>query len=114
MTVECCAVAVNCSSPPARPGAGTWEWNGQLGFATEILYTCGPYGRFQSDAGLMYETLSVTCAWNRTWSPPQLDPCVGRNKPATQQGKLYSFFFCSLFLSDRALPAQGDRDGLHA
>ena len=31
---------------PEKPGAGTWEWNGELIYETEILYTCGPYGNF--------------------------------------------------------------------
>ena len=38
--------AVNCTEPPEKPGAGTWEWNGELIYETEILYTCGPYGNF--------------------------------------------------------------------
>ena len=38
--------AVNCTEPPEKPGAGTWEWNGELVYETEILYTCGPYGNF--------------------------------------------------------------------
>ena len=47
--------AVNCSAPPARPAAGTWEWSGSLQYLTTITYTCGPYGRFLSDAGQNYE-----------------------------------------------------------
>ena len=39
--------AVNCSSPPERPGAGTWEWDGSQTFHTEVTYTCGLYGNFQ-------------------------------------------------------------------
>ena len=47
--------AVNCSAPPARPAAGTWEWSGSLQYLTTITYTCGPYGRFLSEDGQNYE-----------------------------------------------------------
>ena len=29
--------AVNCTEPPERPGAGTWEWNKDYSFETEII-----------------------------------------------------------------------------
>ena len=38
--------AVNCSEPPEKPGAGTWQWNGSFEYKTRISYTCGPYGNF--------------------------------------------------------------------
>jgi hypothetical protein len=38
---------VNCSTPPVKPGAGTWVWDGRYKFGTNISYTCGPYGNFQ-------------------------------------------------------------------
>ena len=47
--------AVNCTEPPEKPGAGTWEWNGELVYETEILYTCGPYGNF-----LRFSKISTT------------------------------------------------------
>ena len=37
---------VDCGEPPARPGAGTWEWSGNYSYGTQISYTCGPYGKF--------------------------------------------------------------------
>ena len=39
-------LAVNCSDPPEKPGAGTWQWNGSFEYQTKISYTCGPYGNF--------------------------------------------------------------------
>ena len=68
--------AVNCTEPPERPTSGTWEWNGELIFATEVLYTCGPFGNFQDPEGYKYADLVSTCAWNKTFSPASLDPCV--------------------------------------
>ena len=38
--------AVNCTDPPEKPGAGTWEWDESLEYETKISYTCGPYGSF--------------------------------------------------------------------
>ena len=68
--------AVNCTDPPEKPGSGTWEWNQELSYATEILYTCGPFGNFQSESGDKYPDLTVHCAWNKSWTPAKLDPCV--------------------------------------
>ena len=51
--------AVNCTEPPEKPGAGTWEWNGELIFETEILYTCGPYGNFLRS--FHQSTLKLAC-----------------------------------------------------
>ena len=45
-------------------------------YATEVLYTCGPFGNFQGQDGIKYAELVSTCAWNKTFSPPSLDPCV--------------------------------------
>ena len=56
---------VNCSEPPVKPGAGTWEWTGSYEYGTKILYTCGPYGNFLSSQGDLYEELWATCEWNR-------------------------------------------------
>ena len=69
--------AVNCSEPPPKPDAGTWEWNGDYEYGTNILYTCGPYGNFRLESGELYEDLVVTCAWNKSWTPSPLDPCGG-------------------------------------
>ena len=69
-------LAVNCTEPPERPTSGTWEWNGELVFATEVLFTCGPFGNFQGPDGYKYAELVSTCAWNKTFSPATLDPCV--------------------------------------
>jgi hypothetical protein len=68
--------AVNCTEPPEKPGAGTWEWNGDIIYETEILYTCGPYGNFLSEDGTLYEELVAECAWNKTWVPGKLDTCA--------------------------------------
>jgi hypothetical protein len=68
--------AVNCTDPPAKPGAGTWQWNGHLSYQTSILYTCGPIGNFLSPDGVLYEQMVSTCAWNKTWAPETLDTCV--------------------------------------
>ena len=68
--------AVNCSDPPVKPPGGTWEWNGDYVYKTSITYTCGPYGRFLSSEGTLYENLISTCAWNKTWVPNELDICA--------------------------------------
>ena len=87
--------AVNCTEPPEKPGAGTWEWNGELIYETDILYTCGPYGNFlrffidlttlkptlkhplsNSEEGTLYEELVAVCAWNKTWVLSRLDTCA--------------------------------------
>lgn len=67
---------MTCSDPPVKPAAGTWEWDGQFDYETPILYTCGPYGNFQAPDSDLYQDLVSRCAWNRTWSPPELDPCA--------------------------------------
>ena len=69
--------AVNCTDPPEKPAAGTWEWDGSFHYDSSVLYTCGPVGSFQHPGdGHLYEDLVSRCAWNRTWSPPVLDPCA--------------------------------------
>ena len=67
---------MNCTEPPERPGSGTWEWNGDLKFGTDIVYTCGPFGNFMNETGHKYPLTLATCSWGQTWDPPQLDPCV--------------------------------------
>ena len=66
--------AVNCSEPPSRPAAGTWEWDGGLEYETQISFTCGPYGSFPDT-----EVVVATCGWDKTWTPAQLPPCVCRS-----------------------------------
>ena len=67
--------AVNCTDPPSKPAAGTWEWNGEFSYGSSVLYTCGPYGNFLSPEGDLYEELVAECAWNQTWLPSSLPPC---------------------------------------
>jgi hypothetical protein len=67
---------VNCTAPPVKAPVGTWEWDGDFQYGTEVLYTCGPYGNFMAADGGLYEELVARCAWNQTWLPPVLDPCV--------------------------------------
>ena len=67
---------MNCTGPPGKPAAGTWEWSGDLQYGTQVLYTCGPVGNFKDSDGFLYEETISSCAWNRTWSPPVLDPCA--------------------------------------
>ena len=70
-------LAVNCTDePPERPETGTWEWNQNIGFETSITYTCGPYGNFEDPGGNKYNLIDSVCAWNKSWTPSQLDPCV--------------------------------------
>ena len=59
-----------------KADAGTWEWNGKFSYGTSVIYTCGPYGNFLDNNGFLYEELISTCSWDRTWSPPVLDPCA--------------------------------------
>ena len=85
---------MNCTEPPLKSSVGTWEWDGGFHYGTEVLYTCGPYGSFQASDGRLYEELVSSCAWNQTWSPPVLDPCVSTSCqqipfPPKQAGMLY-------------------------
>jgi hypothetical protein len=60
-----------------KPAAGTWEWDGALEYGASVLYTCGAVGNFKERTeGTLYEEQVSTCAWNRTWAPPVLDPCA--------------------------------------
>ena len=68
---------MNCTEPPSRFPSGTWEWSGDYSFETQIVYTCGPYGKFEGSDGRLYKKLIAECMWNKTWSPPELDPCKG-------------------------------------
>ena len=49
---------MNCSLPPEKPPSGTWEWDGAVDFRAEVLYTCGPYGRFLQEDGDQYQVCS--------------------------------------------------------
>lgn len=69
---------INCTDPPARPSAGTYEWNGNRKYGSSVLYTCGPYGQFQDASGMLFKELTSTCQWNKTWAPNVLDPCAGQ------------------------------------
>ena len=69
-------IAVNCTEPPERPGTGTWEWNGDYKFGTEITYTCGPFGNFIDSTGENYPVTVARCSWGQVWDPIVLDPCV--------------------------------------
>ena len=78
-------LAINCTDPPQRPPSGTWEWNKSYAYNTQILYTCGPFGNFKSPSGKLSNSLVSTCAWNKTWVPPALDPCQGVHKEMFQK-----------------------------
>ena len=71
-------LAINCTEPPQRPQSGTWEWNHSYKYLTKIFYTCGPFGKFKSPNGELYAATTSVCAWNKTWTPPLLDPCQGK------------------------------------
>ena len=72
-----CLPSINCTDlPPERPASGTWEWNGLLEYDTSVKYTCGPYGNFESPTGEKYSVIDSVCAWNKSWTPNVLDPCV--------------------------------------
>ena len=73
---------MNCSSaPPARDPSGSWEWNRLLEYNTQVLYTCGPYGKFQMESGELEDNIISTCMWNKTWTPSTLEPCVANSCP---------------------------------
>ena len=73
----CYSTDVNCTDlPPEKPSTGTWEWDGSHDYDAVVTYTCGPYGNFQNDLGETYKYLESVCAWNRSWTPLVLDPCV--------------------------------------
>lgn len=67
---------MECDDPPLKHEAGTWEWDGNYNYGTQVLYTCGPYGNFQREDGSLYEYLVSKCTWGRTWDPPVLEPCA--------------------------------------
>ena len=46
-----------------------------LSTRTIANYTCGPYGQFLNENGTLYRMAESRCLWNKTWSPPELDPC---------------------------------------
>ena len=77
ITIDKIHLAVNCSDPPQRPAAGTWEWNQEYVYETEIIYTCGPYGSFIDSDGQFYENQISRCEWNKTWTPEVLAECRG-------------------------------------
>ena len=89
--------AINCTEPPPRPEAGTWE--GQIRGALtyiyqhKVTYTCGPYGEFQAEDGTFYKETVAECVWNKTWVPPVLDHCVGNYV------KTFRFLFWCSFTS---------------
>ena len=74
---NCSNSAVNCTEPPTRPAAGTWEWQNEYAYESQASYTCGPFGKFKSPDGNIYEETISECAWNKTWVPTELDPCEG-------------------------------------
>jgi hypothetical protein len=76
-----CIHSVNCSAPPARTGSLPWAWTGSTAFTTVVHYTCGPYGQFLAPSGSLRMEAAAECLWNRTWSPPVLDPCVSKAAP---------------------------------
>ena len=103
---------MNCSKPPERPGAGTWEWNKEYSYETSIIYTCGPYGNFRNAEGQMYEELITECAWNKTWAPSVLDECTGTKKSSLDNPIIF-LFNLSHILSNCAVSSQVHRNGLH-
>lgn len=41
-----------------------------------LRYTCGPYAKFRSIDGTLYEEANITCQWNKQWNLTELDPCI--------------------------------------
>ena len=76
-----CLETVSCSEPPPRPESGTWEWNKKYDFGTEILYTCGPNGKFLADNGTAFDEIVSTCTWNKSFIPAELPDCVATSCP---------------------------------
>ena len=105
-------VAVNCTDPPSRPPAGTWEWQNEFAYKSKAYYTCGPYGKFRSPEGDMYKEAVVECDWNKSWVPSQLDPCEGR--VISLVFKEHNFTLCSNILSIGTISTQKDWNGLQA
>ena len=68
---------INCTAPPAKPGAGTIDWNGSVSYGSRAVYTCGPYGNFlQPSSGALHVEEVAVCAWNKSWVPPSLPTCA--------------------------------------
>lgn len=76
-----CVPTVNCSEPPERPSSGTWQWDRSYEYNTTIIYTCGPYGQFQLPSGKLIKEVVSSCAWNKSWTPNTLPPCVAKSCP---------------------------------
>ena len=43
-----------------------------------LSYKCGNYARFKDADGNLYDDVTITCRWNRTWSR-DLDECTCEN-----------------------------------
>ncbi|TRY77253.1 hypothetical protein TCAL_00122 [Tigriopus californicus] len=75
-------LAVECGNPPPKPRGGIMKWDGlKREYGTTIEYECGPNAMFQEvlDDGSsdnFYKSKSITCSWNRTWTPERLDRCI--------------------------------------
>ena len=77
-----CFASINCSSPPPdRDPAGTWEWSGAFIYQTEVLYTCGPYGKFLLQDGSFADSVVSYCDWSKEWVPSELPSCVASSCP---------------------------------
>ena len=93
-----CIENVECPEPPPpAPRAGTRKWSGKFAYLTKAeydstdlyrisnfdtisfslpRYKCGHYARFKKDENSTeYETATIHCQWNKTWSLEELHPC---------------------------------------
>lgn len=67
-------------TPPTTPKSSEFR-NGE-GFAHGKLwrifcrYGCGSYAQFRSDDGTLYNSLTIRCQWNKTWTRDELDRCI--------------------------------------
>ncbi|XP_059083225.1 sushi, von Willebrand factor type A, EGF and pentraxin domain-containing protein 1-like [Tigriopus californicus] len=72
-----CVRTVFCGTPPSKPRGGTWIWNGETSYGTEIEYTCGQYAQFlDPTTNASYDVTRLQCLWSKKWSQETLDHCV--------------------------------------
>ena len=61
--------------PPPKPSIGSYHWDGFKSYNTEVIYTCGPYGKFVAANGSRFEEARSVCQWDTSWSHPELTDC---------------------------------------
>merc|ERR1711974_441142 len=76
-----CLSDVRCVPPPPAPhAAGLRVWNGNVSYGATASYKCGNYAQFKDSDENLYDSITLTCQWNRAWSR-DLDECSWSHCP---------------------------------